>query len=250
MQVIYAKATTDIPDHPISGKPTLVYWNICGLVQAIRFALVYSGVDFVDVRLDPGGPGLETYKKEWKDAKKGKLSKVMEFPNLPYFLDGNIALTQSDAILKHVGRTYKLPGTQLMGPTGQESRMDMLLYQLQDVADAFVKKCYHQGVEEVKEWYCSSIPLFLATMEKRVLDGKPFLLGDLPCLADIRFYDLLAKFRIIQSDLLSDTDFKIPQSLLDFVARIENLPRLKEYLSTEQYMARPLNNPHAKFGGD
>lgn len=35
----------------------------------------------------------------------------LDFPNLPYYLDGDVAITQSDAILAHVARAASLDGS-------------------------------------------------------------------------------------------------------------------------------------------
>ena len=39
----------------------------------------------------------------------------LEFPNLPYYIDGDVKLTQSSAILRHIAREHGL-----MGKTGKE----------------------------------------------------------------------------------------------------------------------------------
>ena len=36
---------------PIEDKPLLGYWDIRGLAQAIRYQLVYQGIEFVDQHL-------------------------------------------------------------------------------------------------------------------------------------------------------------------------------------------------------
>ena len=40
-----------------------------------------------------------------------KFTLGLPFPNLPYYIDGDLKLTQSNAILRHLGRKYKLYGS-------------------------------------------------------------------------------------------------------------------------------------------
>ena len=52
--------------------------------------------------------GAPSYDKScWTDIKDNL---GLDFPNLPYFLDGNIKITQSNAILRHIARKNGLCG--------------------------------------------------------------------------------------------------------------------------------------------
>ena len=64
-------------------KLTLGYWGFRGLVQPIRYLLAYSGLKFEEI----------VYKKheEWHINDKHNLG--LDFPNLPYLLDGNLKIT-------------------------------------------------------------------------------------------------------------------------------------------------------------
>ena len=75
----------------MSSKPTVEYWNIRGLAQPIRYLLVISGVEFNDKRY-PYGQGntveeIESIQKYWRQEKE---SLDLDFPNLPYYIDGNV----------------------------------------------------------------------------------------------------------------------------------------------------------------
>ena len=73
------------------SKPILAYWNIRGLAMPIRTLLAHAGVDFVDYLYDDNDAGA----KSW-DADKSAMtaSKEYDFPNLPYYTDGAVHLTQ------------------------------------------------------------------------------------------------------------------------------------------------------------
>lgn len=67
---------------------TLGYWGIRGIVQPIRFLLAYLGVKYTDKRYISG--------EEWFN--KDKLNLGLTFPNIPYYIDNDIQLTESSAI--------------------------------------------------------------------------------------------------------------------------------------------------------
>lgn len=78
----------------MSSKPTLGYWNIRGLAQPIRYLLVISGADFNEKRYQFGEGSsvaeIESIQKNWLPDKE---SLGLDFPNLPYWIDGNIKVS-------------------------------------------------------------------------------------------------------------------------------------------------------------
>ena len=77
------------------SKPTLAYWDIRALAQPIRYMLKYAGVDFTDKRYQLGEgktfAEMENIKKPWITGDKFKLG--LDFPNMPYYLDGDIKVS-------------------------------------------------------------------------------------------------------------------------------------------------------------
>ena len=59
---------------------------------------------------------------EWGAAKENN-AWDLSFPNLPYYVDGNVKLTQSNAILRHLGRQNGLYGLN----ENHAAEIDMLL---------------------------------------------------------------------------------------------------------------------------
>ncbi|KAL1480293.1 hypothetical protein MTO96_051158 [Rhipicephalus appendiculatus] len=84
--------------------PVLGYWDLRGLGQPIRNLLVYKGVDFTDKRYK-FGPAPDYDRGEWL---REKYTLGLRFPNLPYYIDDDVRLTQSLAILRYLGRKHGL----------------------------------------------------------------------------------------------------------------------------------------------
>lgn len=242
MRVLVAKKPEDIPEAAIDGKPTYGYWNIIGLAEPARLALVAAGVDSVDIRVDPGDMAAGTYRQTWLEAKKG-LYDVLNFPNLPFYFDDKVALTQSDAILRHLGRKY-----DLMGDAGQEHITDLALDEVKDYESSLAAASYGQGPDAVAAWYENMPPKIAAW--KTLLGTKEYLTGSKVSVADFKLYTFLCKLNAIHEQLSDRGLSPPPKSIAEldaYMKRIENIPAIKTYMESEDYMKRPLNNPSAKF---
>ncbi len=243
--VVVADKAELIPTSPVDGKSTLVYWNICGLAQSIRMALVLAGADFCDVRIDAGSPDSPDYKQVWM-SKKPDIGNIMPFPNLPYYMDGNtgVVLSQSNAILKYIGRQGNL-----LGPSEKEYIVDLALDQLVDFDNSFVRLAYPGGAEALAIWCVDQAPAMLSRWDI-LLGSQNYLTGDVITVADLKLYEVLRKIRIVEREVMSQADSsKVGAStkMAAFMKRIEEVPLLKTYFESSEYLARPLNNPHAKF---
>ena len=78
-----------------SSKPTLGYWKIRGLAAQIRYMFYYLNIDFEDTLYEAGdAPDFD--KSCWTDVKE---TLGLEYPNLPYLIDGETKLTETVAIM-------------------------------------------------------------------------------------------------------------------------------------------------------
>ena len=64
------------------SKLTLGYWGFQGLSETSRYILEYCGLEY--------NQKLYTLPEEWL---KDKQSGFMDFPNLPYILDGDVKIS-------------------------------------------------------------------------------------------------------------------------------------------------------------
>ena len=67
-------------------------------------------------------------REKWVQAKSENRF-GLAFPNLPYYIDGDTKLTQSNAILRHIGRKHGLYGND----SDQASHIDMLMETARDI---------------------------------------------------------------------------------------------------------------------
>ncbi|MED6272480.1 Glutathione S-transferase Mu 1, partial [Characodon lateralis] len=82
----------------------LAYWDVRGFVGHIRLMLEYTKSDYKEKFYVVGdAPGFD--KSCWFNE-KFKLG--LDFPNLPYLIDGDKKVTQSMAILRYIARKHNL----------------------------------------------------------------------------------------------------------------------------------------------
>eukprot|EP00934_Nitzschia_sp_Nitz4_P007281 Nitzschia sp. Nitz4//scaffold29_size155292//15575//16595//NITZ4_002636-RA/size155292-processed-gene-0.238-mRNA-1//1//CDS//3329546382//7271//frame0 len=254
-KVITIHKANEVPREPIEGKPTLVYWDIIGIVHQLRMALAMSGVEWCDVRMVCGqGSDVMTNKQEWFQAKQKLLDDgIMDFPNLPYYMDKDVTLVQSDAILRYLGKKHNLLGTSV-----PEHVSDMLMEEARDLDGTLARLSYAEGDKAVANWLSSeSLRDKLNIWNECHIQKTPgeFVTGSTPTLVDLRFYAFLFKFQKAQAHLtvksmMTQPSIQVPALPFFVPAYLEKVkratPQLEEYLNSPE-MNIPTNNPHARF---
>ena len=67
----------------------------------------------------------------------------MTFPNLPYFIDGDFKLTETNAIMKYIAAKH---GPELLGATPtQLAQVEMVAGIISDLKGAVTMPCYTSG---------------------------------------------------------------------------------------------------------
>ncbi|EPY84683.1 glutathione S-transferase Mu 4-like protein [Camelus ferus] len=78
----------------------------------------------------------------------------LDFPNLPYLIDGAHRLTQSNAILRYIAHKHNM-----CGETEEEKiRVDVLENQAMDTSNDLARVCYSSDFEKLKPVYLKEIP--------------------------------------------------------------------------------------------
>ncbi|XP_027766035.1 glutathione S-transferase 2-like, partial [Empidonax traillii] len=161
---------------------TLGYWDIRGLAHAIRLLLEYTETPYQE-RLYCPGPAPYFELSNWTNEKE-KLG--LDFPNLPYLIDGPVKLTQSNAILRYIARKHNM-----CGETEEEKqRVDVLENQLMDFRMEFARLCYDPKFEKLKVGFLEQLPKKLREFS-RFLGHRAWFAGDKLTFVDFVAYDVL-----------------------------------------------------------
>uniref|UniRef100_A0ACB8F4J7 Glutathione S-transferase Mu 1 n=1 Tax=Sphaerodactylus townsendi TaxID=933632 RepID=A0ACB8F4J7_9SAUR len=203
------------------------------LAHAIRLLLEYTETPYED-KLYSCGEAPDYDKSKWINEKE-KLG--LDFPNLPYLIDGKTKLTQSNAILRYIARKHKM-----CGETEEEiCRVDMLENQVMDLRMSLVVVCYNPDFEKLKPGYLEQLPEKLKLVSQFLGDRKWFA-GEKITFVDFLMYDVLDQNRMFEPKCLDK--FK---NLQDFLTRFEGLEKIAAYMRSSRFMKTPINNKMAKW---
>ncbi|XP_064488126.1 glutathione S-transferase-like [Ornithodoros turicata] len=205
--------------------PVLGYWDLRGLAQPIRYLLAHAGVEYEDKRYS-NGSAPNWNRDEWL-AEKYNLG--LDFPNLPYYVDGDVKLTQSLAILKYLGRKHGLaPET-----AEEQRRVDVAEMQAFDLTMSNIRLCYDSEYNDEKRKVFLEAFQEKADQFSRFLADHAFIAGDRVTYADFLLYEALEGIRALDPGVLKN--HPILQRYVERVAA-----GFKEYLQSPRFKSWPI----------
>lgn len=204
----------------------LGYWNVRGLTHPIRMLLEYTDSSYDEKRYTMGdAPDFD--RSQWLNE-KFKLG--LDFPNLPYLIDGSHKITQSNAILRYLARKHHLDGE-----TEEERiRADIVENQVMDTRMQLIMLCYNPDFEKQKPEFLKTIPEKMK-LYSEFLGNRPWFAGDKVTYVDFLAYDILDQYRMFEPKCLD----AFP-NLRDFLARFEGLKKISAYMKSSRYIATPI----------
>ena len=123
----------------MSDKPVLGYWKIRGLASQIRYQLAYLGIEYEMVEYEQGdAPNFS--RDSWLND---KYQLGLDFPNLPYFVHGDVKITETLAIHKYIAGMW---GPELLGRDPSErAHVNMMASIVGDLKGGTTMGCYVDG---------------------------------------------------------------------------------------------------------
>ena len=215
--------------------PKFGYWTLRGLGQPVRNLLAYTETEYEEIYYQ-FGPGPDYDRSDWRGI---QFNFGLDLPNLPYYIDDHVKLTQSNSILRYLGAK-----NGLAGHTAEDAaRADMLSEDFTDLRLAFIDCTFSQQFEELKPGYLEYLVKKLSEYEG-ILQRHKWFLGN-----EISYVDMIAYEYLDVNRLLSEDSFKDFPKILEFFTRFEELPQIKKYFRSTKYIRWPINGPMAPFGG-
>ncbi|XP_012662202.1 glutathione S-transferase Mu 1-like [Otolemur garnettii] len=213
----------------------LGYWDIRGLAHAIRLLLEYTDSSYEE-KIYVMGDAPDYDRSQWL---KEKFKLGLDFPNLPYLIDGPHKITQSNAILRYIACKHNL-----CGETEEEKiRVDILENQTMDTRMQLARVCYSPDFEKLKPDLLKEIPEKMK-LYSEFLGTRPWFVGDKITFVDFLAYDVLDMHRIFEPKCLD----AFP-NLKDFMARFEGLKKISAYMKRGQFVQGPLFGKMAMWVG-
>ncbi|XP_032631806.1 glutathione S-transferase P [Chelonoidis abingdonii] len=204
------------------GPFTITYFPVRGRCEAMRMLLADQGQKWQEdvVTID-----------QWQ---KGELKKSCVFGQLPKFQDGDLTLYQSNAILRHLARTYGLYGKDQR----EAALLDMVNDGVEDLRLKYLQLIY-QNYENGKAAYVEALPGQLRPFETLLSQnraGQAFIVGDQISFVDYNLVELVRNLLVLAPGCLASCPL-----LAAYVERLSSRPRLRTFLESATHRDRPIN---------
>ncbi|XP_011379924.1 glutathione S-transferase P isoform X2 [Pteropus medius] len=200
----------------------IVYFPVQGRCEAMRMLLADQGQSWKE----------EVVTKEtWL---QGPLKASCLYGQLPKFQDGDLTLYQSNAILRHLGRSLGLYGKDQR----EAALVDMVNDGVEDLRckyGTFIYTNYEAG----KENYVKELPEHLKPFETLLAQnqgGQAFIVGNQISFADYNLLNLLLNHQVLAPSCLDSFPL-----LSAYVARLSARPKLKAFLASPEHVNLPIN---------
>lgn len=220
------------------------YWNARGLIEPIKFILEYLKLPY-RVDIPKCGPAPYYNKVEWYQIKYEYL-KGFDFPNLPYFDDGERKLTHLFTIMEYIGMKHSLYPTQseiIDASLIREQIKDILWLEMDYI---YFYEHRSKGIEPTIEEKKAARSSYIAEVSNKVKElsqkyNSKWMVGDRLTFLDFIVYEYLDHIRILGVECLQD-------NLKNFMVQFEHLPNIKEFKLSERFKEVPLYAERSYIG--
>ena len=162
-------------------KVKLGYWKFRGVHRGngARYLLAYSGAQWEE-------QSFTFSSEDWPTFKSGG---TVEFPNLPFIIDGDVNVTETFAVHRYIADKFK---PELLGSTPAERAKVMQLYSIVNdkFINALVKLVFAEGTTR-EQLNAASLGALETGVGPLLNDDRQFLNGANVCLADFIFFETI-----------------------------------------------------------
>lgn len=204
------------------NKVSLGYWRIRGRGQVPRLLLAYTGAVWEDVQY--------TAPEQWVSGDKHALQ--LDFPNLPYLIEGNFRITETAAIWTYI--IDRSSRSELLGKNIQEKAFILNLVGVIDECLNKLVTAAYTGTGIEKAW--KEVQPKLEYLGK-YKGNREWLFG----------YLTLADFLLVETgyyvEKIYPQEFKTFSFLLASRNSFEKLPEISQYYQQEWSVKAPFVSP-------
>ena len=216
------------------STPTLGYWKIRGLAANIRYQLEYCNVKYKMEEYAQGN--APDYNKDTWMNKKFNLG--LDFPNIPYFIDGDLKITETKAIHEYIAEKWN---PDLLGTTPeQRAKVTMVANIVFELKMKITMPCYMGSDREViKDAVRERLPPILKFMGDNL-----YLAANEPTWVDFLMFEIIELISFVWPAFFDEYP-----DMEQYHEAMKNLPGLKQYLEGSRNMEkhRTFNNTQAKI---
>ena len=211
------------------------YWKIRGLGAVFRMIFAYKDVKYEDKQYSTND--------EWFKGRKAQILQLNPLANLPYLIDGDTCVCQTNAILHYLGEKFGLNGST----EAQKLRTAELLNEIYDVRNAMIELVYpfHESCRNEEEFQvraksmANSPPFWkfeaLLGFKDNLSGGQWFVLADGPGVADFHIWEMLDQHKLLAERLGAPAGLEKFPKCMAFYKAFRDLPALQKYFASDAY---------------
>ncbi|XP_015782382.1 glutathione S-transferase Mu 1 isoform X1 [Tetranychus urticae] len=219
--------------------PVIGYWNLRGAVEPIILTLKQAKASY-KLRVYKLGDAPDFDKSDWLNEKHNL---GLPYPNLPYYIDGDLKITQTLAILHYLARKHDL------GPRNDSEsiRSDIFEQGAFEITHSLWTAWYVESDQEFEDRRPGLDSYLVEKLNHtgNAFGSNKFILGDRVTYVDFLLYSTLDYIRQYKPSLLDPH-----ANLRSYLDRIEALPEINKYLKSNSFSRFPITDATAKWGND
>ena len=211
------------------------YWKIRGLGSVFRMLFEYKEAKYEDKQYETG--------VDWFKDRKPAILEMNPLANLPYLVDGEKCVCQTNAILHYLGDKYGLNGST----DAQKVRTEELLAEIYDVRNGMIDLVYpfknatrNEEEFKTKAEALSGSPPFskfeaILGFKDNASGGKWFVLADGPGVADFHIWEMLDQHKMLAEKMGAAPILEKFPKCKAFYEAFRALPTLQKYFASDAY---------------
>jgi glutathione S-transferase len=233
---------------------TVGYWSIRGLAAPLRMMVMYANHPLNNVMYDLTETDGKYNGSAWFSVKP-ELKEKNPLMNLPYIIDGDNVISQTNSCLSYLGRKFNLWGVNEI----EISQVEQLLCEVMDLRNSMVKYAYSSEDTSLEllnnvTGKNGSFQKFELWLQREVDGGRSgtFLVGDHATAPDFHLYEMLFQYTFLaeykgRSDLLASFP-RLQHYFTSFAALPANQRYLTSPFGSVAPNRLPFNQKMAQFG--
>jgi len=211
-----------------SNKFILGYWNVRGVGGILHNLLNYCEIPYED--------HIYTSNEQWFDKEKYALG--LDFPNLPYIIDGDKKIAETLALMHYI--VIKGNRKELLGADDfAHCRVLEAYCAIRELRTSIISVCFTKGDfrKEIKELFTGGVSQFAGASPtvqlpqlESILSRRDWIVDTLT-IADFWLLELIEVILEIDGKLLDPYP-----NLLKFRERFIEIPKVKEFRQSDHFV--------------
>ena len=220
-----------------NSKLTIGYWPLRGLVQHVFTLLEYTGTEYNFVKI--------TDRPNWEAGKDALIEGGMDFPNLPYLIDGDVQISESTALLLHCAGKYG--DASLLYTPENRAKFFEIKGVVWDILMGYVMPAYMSpdltALKATAELKTKQFHKKLGSLD-RILGKQDYLMGGHITAVDFLFAEVVERLNAMEKDLEINILGEFT-NIAAFLQRFISIPKIKAFRQSDRFMTGPYNNTMA-----